>query len=603
MDTAAPPRRRRAALRGYLRRLPESAAVAVWLAANLFVLGTRATYTGNRDMFSLPFGVLLRRYYLQPFAALVLVLVGAALLMPTMALYRIYVVLLFGVAVMTWAQGNFLVWNYGVFDGTQIDFAAHRWVGMGELAVWLLVLAGLLVCRRRVYRHVGFVAGGLCVLQGLLALASPDAPVAAPAVATAPGGTATVRERPAAVFEFSSAANVIVYLSDGFQSDIFREIVQGPEPFAEALDGFTFFADTSTNSRLTVGAYPAILSGVMYDGSVPYRTYAQQTVAHDNIGPALGRKGYALAYVLQSGNLYYQPEHCVGPFAFVDRFFAEDVAGQTLLDATLFRHAPHFLKPYVYDGTSGIAGRLVAGPRRLQAGNETAAYIDFMNVMEVRATRRDGPPTFKLFHLLNAHPPLSVNERCEFERLSSSRASYTRSNVCSLKTFVRFLARLRALGVYDNSLIIFLGDHGAKGEGTGIAPVVPGLQVGDAWPALAVKPPNSHGPLRISHAPAQVADVAATIAALTGADGSFPGRSLLSLREGEERVRYFFLGKPGERWDQTTKQPPTRVDFLIRGPVGDVASWSPLESAAENTHALPPGVFSSLRDAPGGSGS
>src|SRR5262249_7611841 len=153
----------------------------------------------------------------------------------------------------------------------------------------------------------------------------------------------------------------------------------------------------------------------------------------------------------------------------------------------------------------------------------------FMNVIDLRLTSADGPPTFKLFHLLNAHPPLSANENCQFEPMPMTRKNYLRTNVCSMKTFVRFLARLKSLGVYDNSLIIFLGDHGAKGQDTGVARVVPGVQTGDAWPALAIKPAHSHGALRVSHAPADVADVAATIADLTGLDPIFPGRPLRTL--------------------------------------------------------------------------
>ncbi len=571
-------------VKGHVGRLPELLAVAGWLAGNLFVFGTHSTYAGNRDLFSVPFSFLLERYYLHPLALLVLGLLGVGLLLPGRGLYRVYLVTLFGVGLMTWVQGNFLVWNYGAFDGTAIDFASHRLAGGLEVVLWISVLSLLLIYRERAHRHLVFVAGGLCLLQAVAILPLRSGQAAAKAVKQRhPSGMPLVTSRPDSVFEFSRAGNVIIYISDGFESDIFREIVDGPDGFAADLDGFTFFDDTSTNARVTIGAYPALISGSMYDGTVPFRTYAQETVGRDNIGRALYRAGYSVAFVLESGNLQFQREHCVSPFLFLKQFSADDLASRRVLNATLFRHVPHLLKPYVFDGTSGVAARLLNDPIHMMDVNGTTAYVDFMNLMNLRMTARGGPPTFKLFHLLNAHPPISLNERCEYERMTMRRKDWVRTNVCSMKMFARFLAHLKALGVYDKSTIVFLGDHGAKGSDTGITAVTKGLSVADAWPALAIKPPGSHGPLRASSVPAELSDVPATIAALTGIGDRFPGRSVFSLRAGEKRERYFFLGAFRERWDKTVDTLPHRVDFAIRGPVRDRSSWFPLVDDTAST--------------------
>jgi hypothetical protein len=576
-------------LRRYLWRAPETAVVAVWLSANLLVFGTHATYAVNQDMLGISFWSLVQTYYLWPFLQLTLALVGLGLLVPTHALYRIYVVLLFSVALMIWAQGSFFVWNYGLFDGNTIDFTAHRWTGVAELLVWLGVFAFLLWQRKWLHRHVAFVAGTFCLLQSLLLVpALLPSGAANPTDGAASASLPTLREHPNSVFDFSPSGNVIVYISDGFQADIFQEIIEGHEDFAQHLDGFIWFTDVSSNSKSTVGVYPAMLTGVIYDGAAPFASYTQQTIRDDNIALALQRAGFTVAHVVSSINLYFQPEHYISPFRFVERFSAKDLASRTLLDATLFRHSPHVFKPFVYDGVDGVASALLESPLRLiENGNETTAYLDFMNVMDLRMRRWEGPPTFKLFHLLNAHTPLSLNEHCEYERLSTKRVNYVRTNICSMKLFLRFLSKLHALGVYDSSSIIFAGDHGTRGQGTGIASVAHGLEIGDAWPALIIKPAGSRGPLRVSHAQAELADVAATIVQLTGIDAVFPGRSLLSLREAEERTRYFYLGKPGEPWWRMPDR-PSMTGFAIRGPVRERASWSPVEPDDAVVHASSP---------------
>lgn len=567
------------------RRLIELVPVALWLSANLFVFGTHVTYGRNPDMFRQPFEFLFRLYYLEPFLLLILAIVVVGVVLPVQALFRGYVLLLFGVALMAWVHGNFLVWDYGAFDGNAIIFAAHQGKGILEIGLWLLAATGLWRMRRRLYPSLWVLSGSLCLLQALamaFATSPPARPKAAVPAAVAPPANTNlavpVRSRPDSIFELSRAGNVIIYISDGMQSDVFAEILSAYPQFTDALDGFISFDDASTNSSSTVGAYPAILTGIPYDGLIGFRDYTDRTVQRDNLGLALYRKGYSVAHVLQSPNLYFQPEHSVSPFIFTQKLAAENSASRTLLDASLFRHSPHFLKPYVFDGRTGVAAKLIGVGATYV--NETVWYVDFMKLLQERLlVKETDVPAFRLYHLLNAHPPLSLDEECRFLPLTRSRADYVRTNVCSMKMFVAFLQKLRELGVYDNSHIVFLGDHGTRGEKTGLPRVAHGLSVGDAWPALLIKPAAAHGSLRVSHAQAEVADVAATIAELTGVEARFPGRSLLALPEDEQRERHFFLGKPGERWDKSIDQAPHGAFYAIRGKVIDPASWNVLHSS------------------------
>jgi len=567
-----------------LWRLFESTVVAVWLAANLFVFGPHATHARNPDMFRLTFSTWVLQYYALPAAQLVAALVAMALLLPTQALFVAYLVLLFAVALLAWVQGSFLVWDYGVFDGNNIDFATHQLKGVGEAVLWGLVIVLLLRARRRLHPHVVWIAGGLCLLQGLAMpfgeAPPPRRPVAAakPPKAAPTNGIVSVRARPETIFELSTSSNVIVYISDGLQQDVFEELLERPEGFGNHFDGFVLFDEVSTSSSSTIGAYPAMLTGVPYDGTVGFRRYAEQTIQRDNIGLALHRHGYSIAHVVQSTNLFFQPEHTVNPFLFTKKLEADDLSSRTLLDASLFRHTPHFLKPFVFDGRSGTAARILGLPSALSSINETTAYADFMELVDRRMKLGSAAPAFRLYHLLNAHPPLSLNEECRYEQMARFREDYVRTNVCSMKMFVRFLAKLKELGVYDNSHIIFLGDHGCRGERTGIAPIVTGLNTGDAWPAVAIKPAGRRGPIEVLHQQAEIADIAATIVALTGIEATFPGRPLFSLREDEDRERHFFLGKPGERWDKSSDQAPNGTYFVIRGPVRDPGSWTVVRS-------------------------
>ena len=67
---------------------------------------------------------------------------------------------------------------------------------------------------------------------------------------------------------------------------------------------------------------------------------------------------------------------------------------------------------------------------------------------------------------------------------------------CALSLYGKFLSRLKGLGVYDNSLIILVGDHGSYQS-----------RFANYNPAIMVKPPGHKGRPRLSHANVSVGDV------------------------------------------------------------------------------------------------
>src|SRR4029079_6940818 len=107
----------------------------------------------------------------------------------------------------------------------------------------------------------------------------------------------------------------------------------------------------------------------------------------------------------------------------------------------------------------------------------------------------------------------------------------------------RSVREMRSLGVYDRSVIVLLSDHG-EGLGDhgeeqhGIFLYRETLQV-----PLMVKLPGGRLGGRTIAAPAELADVAPTLAGLVGVEmpAGRPGRSLLALdtqKESEERRIY-----------------------------------------------------------------
>jgi hypothetical protein len=189
-------------------------------------------------------------------------------------------------------------------------------------------------------------------------------------------------------------------------------------------------------------------------------------------------------------------------------------------------------------------------------------------------------PLYKFIHVGIPHPPVALNADCEFTGVVRySRESFRGQARCGVARVAAFLDRLRALGVYDDSLIIISADHG-----NGLPPrrfandrALPDEQLsvtaGKALALLLVKPPKSSGGIRVSQARAAITDIPVTVAEALGVRHDLPGEPLLKLAENTPRVRTFAsYDWENEDWKANYFD---HLDVLeIDGPIRDGSSWT-----------------------------
>ena len=69
--------------------------------------------------------------------------------------------------------------------------------------------------------------------------------------------------------------------------------------------------------------------------------------------------------------------------------------------------------------------------------------------------------TFKIIRLHGAHSPYILNETLEFQELPPNRTGYKATAKGALSITDALLTNLKQQGVYNNSLIFIVGDHGS----------------------------------------------------------------------------------------------------------------------------------------------
>ncbi len=574
---------------------------ALLLPLQLLLFGPFTIYSGNVQEFSAPFWSLAVQL-----APMMLAIAGALALIGIVLpakWFEYYVVGLVALGVATWAQGNLMVGDYGVLNGQDIDWSGHAWRNSYELALWLLVPVVSVIVARKIASTAVFASRILIALQVVL--------LAYTAAQADPETRAKWQGPPDAIFELSSKQNVFHFVLDGFQSDAFHDILEAERTEIDRqYSGFTFFRNHMGAFPTTIVSIPAMLTGSVYRNQEPMRRFIAKEFKRASIFRAMRDQGFqvdavsGLSFDKPSTTNYYQlPTPYVTYDAYV-RF-----AGWQLADLSLFRHAPHVLKPWIYNDQSwrlqtrfGQSSDTTG--RRHMPVNGQAFLADYTARMRVAHDR----PNYKYLHVGIPHWPVSVDADCEYIGARSlRRQNYTDQARCGIRRVGALLDKLRELGLYDSSFVVISSDHGVALPPAGFPADRklfggPLSEIsGSALALLIVKPPQATGPVRISEAPSAISDIPATIVDTLGLKNPFKGTPAMKLDASAPRPRQFavYLWRSA---DWSADFFPYMDVFTVNGSVTDANAWNteePVYAPKTTPEERSRGFYRPERRAPG----
>ncbi len=547
-------------------------AVALLLSANVCLFGTFEIYISNRAEFDSSYSdVLLLLLIFSLGFAFFLTLVGQ--LLPR-RFCSIFCAFLLAVGLLLWIQGSFLKWGYGEFDGSGIDWRKFTWQGWIDVAVWASFLTLAACFHRRLSRQAMFLALVFIFIQSgfLVGRAVTQQNRVAPAQSTKTSyGEEESGTIPEELCRLSTSRNVFHVIMDGFQTDVFMELVE-EEGLAEDLDGFSVYKENMSVGKRTVLCIPAIFSGKLFDGSLAESEYfrdALESSFHDQ----LFRTNFIvnlMPQITMQETPYTNHFPVRATYAMPRRAKMLRISS-FLLDVSMFRQVPHFLKRFIYNDENWRLSSLATDPPSHASFHHKAFFRDYISRLEAVYSRS----AYHFMHLMPPHPPFvtTIDGKYAGEVLPTTRDNYKIEARYILRLFMQFLDKLRSLGLYDSSIIILQGDHG-----WGFAPIFNGQtfaeKTGRISPLLILKPISASGPLHTSLAPSTIADIPATILNLLKLTHSYPGESLVRLDPSKRRDREFVFVT------ERSSRAPTLHRLMVQGSVFDTTSWHEVETAA-----------------------
>lgn len=499
-----------------------------------------------------------------------------------------------------WVQGDLFLWDYGTFDGSQLDWSAHAVKGWFEVGVWLGLLGFALWKADWVTPRAPKILAAIAVLQlaGLAGIVQQNSPYASrPPVAIG-------KESPASEFAtFSKGKNAIVVVLDAMQSDIFSAVLQSEALDEEMPGGFVYYRNAISLYVSTKFSLQSILTSRAVPSRVNWVGWLAETMRR-SLPAVLAEQGFDSRIAsFSTGSLACTRASSVLPCNTLAQLGAPDSARALKADRrsevsllarlAVFRLLPHLLKNRVYNEGSWLLPEIY--PRRESSGIDpglpaaTRADIQTLRSLTSHVRVVEGAPRFRFLHLNSVHFPGWAGSDCSADRSSRLRSRQMDTAQCVLGELFRFFRALDAAGVYDTSAIVVVADHGShqlrwvnkEAVGVPLEPAeAPGRGAIKSWwkalPVFLVKQPGARGATLESDHPVSLCDVPNTVldALDLELEGAFECESVTRSPRRTARFHYSYV----EISNQKKRSRESRnfynfVPILVEGHSWHGSSW------------------------------
>jgi hypothetical protein len=367
--------------------------------------------------------------------------------------------------------------------------------------------------------------------------------------------------------ELGRDANIIVIIPDSFSGYRMAEVFQKRPELKRAFDGFTLYPRTIASALNTAAGISTILAGDLEFAvnEAPKTERTTRSLDASFMRDAV-EQGFEAVFV---SSLKSEAKN-IKAYSELDFIHAEaiDATRQwpeylSFWAVSLARVLPSDLHQYIVRlvGQFSVAETETSGAHSGDIGEvipeqHQRYYLSRLAVEYLTHNLHVGPAKKKILFLHSkiSHPPFIFDEDGEYKPRSGSGTA-----IFTTKLLKNYMARLRELKRYDNSLVIVVSDHG----GTGVAD----KSYGGTFPAdreagpaasrfnrhnalLMVKPPHAKHPLRQSQMTVWLGDVAPTIRAYLDLESehaySYDVRSLLDEEDVSRELNIPLFVKPDD---------------------------------------------------------
>lgn len=374
------------------------------------------------------------------------------------AFYIIYMIMLM-IFIGLYIQGNYIPRDYGVLDGSTIDWSSYTSYAIASIVLWtVILLVGIIlwIKSRKQILKIGQAASAIIFVMLITALISLF--VNAESIVSKNNYVVTDKGQ----WSLSDSKNIYVLVLDKFDAEYLRVLLNEESEYSELLNDFTFYSNAIGGYPTTKASIPLMLTGEWYENDIPFEDYVSNAYEYETeLYKELKEKNYSIG--VYTGGSYLSKEDGLYENVQLGKYEVKDEIdfAAILYKLIAFEYFPHQLK-YIFKVNTNDFESEKSWKNSDTADNKaytiSAAYW-YETICEEGFKVESENDCFRFVHLYGMHPPYLFGEKVLEDGKEYSYSDALAGNMNIIKSLID---DLKEKGIYDNTAIMILADHGSE---------------------------------------------------------------------------------------------------------------------------------------------
>lgn len=437
-------------------------------------------------------------------------------------LYRFGLMLYFAGFLCLYVQGNLLNAGLPPLDGEQIDWSLYPAQRLKSIILWgsvflimTLVTAFGKAKTEQLGKIVKTISAGMVLMLSvtLLTLAFTNEGFEKKA-----NMSITYKS----MLDMSQDANFVIFLLDAVDADTMNSMIGKNPEYRDIFTDFTSYDNVMAAYPYTKHSIPLILTGEWFENETEYSEYEREAYENAPLFKALEEKNYRIGVYdadlpLDDAGIGRFENVLPNARGVTDKWtFAR---WQMLM--TGFKYAPYDLKRFSFVNPTAFQTLKIAPEGETTFTASNTDFYDRILHDEINYVERK---CFRFIHIDGGHVPFIYDEDVNI----IENGTYEGNLQACLTMTKAYLTKLKETGVYDNSVIIVMSDHGYNGLEA----------VGRQNPFFCVKGIREKHEFQTSDAPVSYDDLQEAYRRLLDGAG---GDDIFDWRSGDHRERRYLF--------------------------------------------------------------
>ena len=509
-------------------------------------------YSNNSSEFTVPFWNYFFALLCGSLVMLIVIPVATSFFLTEKHL-SVFSALFLGLVLTGYIQGMFFNGEMNVLDGSGQEWSIlSRVVNTVFWIVSVCIIIYLFLKNEKSRKMLNL----LCIYFGLIQIVSVAFMIVTVEKDEVSNTKALTTE---GMLEVSSQKNVFVFILDRFDGEFFDTIYESEGEFLEPLKDFTYFNNATCQFAHTDMAIPYMLTGVDWTEGMDAEMYKDFAFRQSDVLELIRQEGYNLA-------IYSDLELIGNDEAKMFLNYSENVERKCDVKSTIdfmtkcskYSISPIITKSY-YEYYSGDIDNMIVNTDIWNISDDLPFYYSLIQNGLSLNEIENSKGTVHFYHMNGAHPPFDTTE--DLRRVGDFETGGVSQSKGALNIVYEYMEQLKALGKYDDSLIIITADHGIQMDNEEIKKN--GKADRTSIPIVLVKNAYEYNEmLKVNGAPISQAELLPTIISAIGIEPSQYGRTFSEVQENEKRERSYI-----DVWNDYINR------FVIHGNSKVIENW------------------------------